>query len=80
MATIPTLEQATDTLTLAWGAPESTALVRYTVDGGASWTTVGLDVLGGVLHLDSMTLPVGRGYFEIRLADTVIPVVLTVSR
>ncbi len=63
---------------LRWGAPEVPALVRYTVDAGRTWTTVGLDVLGGALRLDPRTLPGGAGYFEITLADTVPPVVRTV--
>ena len=44
-------------------------LVRYTVDDGATWTTVGLDVSGGELTLAQDGLPKGAGRFQIILAD-----------
>jgi hypothetical protein len=74
-----TVEQATHVLTLRWGEPDIPALVRYTVDDGKSWTTLGLDVLGGGLTLDSRTLPGGVGRFEITLADSDTPLVLTAT-
>jgi hypothetical protein len=74
-----TVEQATHVLTLHWGEPDVPALVRYTVDDGKSWTTLGLDVLGGGLTLDPRLLPGGAGRFEITLADSDTPLVLTAT-
>ena len=79
IASVPSIEQTSDTLTLRWGAPGVPALVRYTADGSKSWTTVGLDVLGGELQLDSKTLPGGEGVFEITLADQTVLASHTVS-
>ncbi|HJZ46879.1 MAG TPA: hypothetical protein VKE41_06920, partial [Roseiflexaceae bacterium] len=66
--------QADGTLLLRWGAPGVPALVRYTADGGATWTTLGVDVLGGSLSVDPATLPAGAGQFEIAPADNAAPV------
>jgi hypothetical protein len=74
-----TVEQATNVLTLHWGTPDVPAMVRYTIDDGKSWTTVGLDVLGGELALDLKRLPGGGGRFEIILADSSTPMVLTAT-
>ena len=63
------VERSADAVTLHWGAPNVPALVRYTLDDGQAWTTVGVDVLGGQLALDSHWLPAGTVRFEVRLAD-----------
>jgi hypothetical protein len=47
--------------------------VRYTADNSATWTTLGVDVLGGELNIDPDTLPAGAGYFEITPADSAAP-------
>lgn len=75
----PQLTFSAGRVTLSWGAPETPALVRYTVDGGQSWTTMGIDVRGGQLLIDSSQLPGGNGWFEIRLGDISVPVVLESS-
>lgn len=71
------VDQLDNLLALRWGYPEIPALVRYTVDDGKSWTTLGLDVLGGELIVDRNTLSDGTGFFEVRFADVSDPVVLT---
>src|SRR6266545_415770 len=65
--------QADGTLLLHWSAAGGPALVRYTADNGATWTTLGVDVLGGELNIDPTTLPGGAGYFEITPADSAAP-------
>jgi len=59
------------TFTLQWGVVDVPALVRYTADEGQSWTTFGLDVMGGQLTLARTALPAGAGRFEITLAEGV---------
>jgi hypothetical protein len=54
---------------LQWGSPEVPALVRVSSDGGATWETLGVDVLGGELALDPQALPTGSLHFEVALAD-----------
>jgi hypothetical protein len=57
-------------MTLTWDAATMPALVRYTADGGQTWTTLGMDVLGGQLTLDPATLPDGgAGQFDVALAE-----------
>jgi len=57
-------------LILDWGMPQIPAMVRYTVDQGESWTTLGFDILEGKLRMDPQSLPLGSLLFEIILADT----------
>jgi hypothetical protein len=59
--------QREDGLAVTWDAPSTPALVRYTTDDGSSWTTLGLDILGGELHVDRAELSGGDGTFEIAL-------------
>jgi hypothetical protein len=73
-AAAPSLaRQADGTLLLSWGSPKAPALVRYTADGGRTWTVLGVDVLGGALSVDAAGLPDGAGRFEITTADSVAP-------
>ncbi|MEO7909121.1 MAG: CARDB domain-containing protein [Roseiflexaceae bacterium] len=67
--------QADDTLVLRWNAANGPALVRYTSDNGATWTTLGVDVQGGELSIDPAKLPAGTGYAEITSADSGAPTV-----
>jgi hypothetical protein len=53
---------------LHWGDANTPALVRVSNDGGASWTTLALDALGGQLNLEPAALPAGDLRFEIILA------------
>ncbi len=63
----------TDTgIVVHWAGASAPALVRYTVDDGLSWTTVGLDALGGELRLDGNSIPAGAR-LEVVLADTLPP-------
>ena len=68
-------QQANGTLLLRWSAAGGPALVRYTADNGATWTTLGVDILGGELNIDPAPLPGGAGYFEITPADSAAPTV-----
>jgi len=55
---------------LSWGLPEVPALVRYTADGGRTWTTLAADAPGGRLSVDPAALPGGgAGRFEVTPAD-----------
>jgi hypothetical protein len=74
-ATAPSAQRANGALQLRWGAPNAPALVRYTADGGASWMTLGVDVLGGELSVDPATLPSSGGSFEVTPADGAAPAV-----
>lgn len=65
----PQIEKSEDHITLRWGAPQSPALVRYSADAGASWTTIATDLLGGSLQLPISDLQPGSLRFEIYLAD-----------
>lgn len=56
-------------LSLAWADPDVPALVRFTTDGGRSWTTVGLDEMGGHVRVDPRSLPPGNIEFEVTVAD-----------
>jgi hypothetical protein len=62
-------------LNLHWinGQP---ALVRYTSDRGATWTTLGCDVIGSELTIDPTGLASG-GYFEVSFADSSTPEILS---
>jgi hypothetical protein len=69
-AAAPSVErQADGTLLLRWNATSGPALVRYTADDGATWATLGVDLLSGELSIDPATLPAGPGYIEITPAD-----------
>ncbi|HEU5098567.1 MAG TPA: CARDB domain-containing protein [Roseiflexaceae bacterium] len=72
-ATAPSAQLANGALVLRWGSPGVPALVRYTADGGATWTTIGVDVLGGELSVGPATLPGSGGTFEIVPADGAAP-------
>ena len=75
-AAAPSIErQAAGTLLLRWNAANGPALVRYTADNGATWTTLGVDVPDGELRIDPATLPAGAGYVAITSADSAAPTV-----
>lgn len=63
------VEQAGDLLTLRWPGSDTPVLVRYTHNGGARWTTLAVDLLGGELQIDATRLPGGVGQFELIPAD-----------
>lgn len=74
LAVNATLAQRSETATVSWGIADVPASVRYTVDNGLTWTTVGLNVLGGSLEVDLNGLPGGgNGRFQIILADQGTP-------
>ena len=66
-------------ITLAWDAPQTPALVRYSADGGATWTTLGMDVLGGSFSVEAARLGGKNGRFELTLANTNRPTRLIVA-
>ena len=68
--TQPTVYLDNGELILDWGMPQIPAMVRYTIDDGESWTTLGFDILEGELRMDPQSLPLGSLLFEIILADT----------
>ncbi len=74
LAVNATLNQRSDAATVSWGIADVPANVRYTADNGLTWTTVGLNVLGGSLEVDLSNLPGGaNGRFQIILADQGTP-------
>ena len=74
LATNVALDQRGETATLTWVIADQPAVVRYTANNGQTWTTVGVNVLGGALAVDLSNLPGGEnGRFQIILADRGIP-------
>jgi hypothetical protein len=74
LAAAASVERQTDgMLLLRWNAAGGPAMVRHTADNGATWTTLGVDVLGGELKIDPVTLPGSAGYFAITQADSAAP-------
>jgi hypothetical protein len=65
----PTIVQGPNGLVLQWAPTDVPALVRYTTDGGQTYTTLGVDLLSGELRLDPAYLPVGTLHFEVILGD-----------
>lgn len=61
---------AGDGLVVRWDGARSPALLRYTSDGGQSWTTLGVDLWGGEYAAIRASLPQPGGSFEVILADT----------
>ncbi len=78
-AATPTVTQSAAGATMRWGASDIPALVRYTVDGGRTWTTLGVDVMQGELTFDPAQLPAGAGRFDITLADAATGQTLTIN-
>jgi len=69
-AAAPSVTRQAGAVTVRWNGPAQPALVRYSADGGQTWTTVGVDVLGGELTLNSADLPAGgAGQFDVTLAE-----------
>ena len=62
-------ENQDETLTLSWGDIQTPALVRYSSDGGATWTTLGVDVTGGKFSYGLADLPTAPLKFQVLLAD-----------
>ncbi|MCA9942408.1 MAG: hypothetical protein KC449_02960 [Anaerolineales bacterium] len=74
MSVSTALDQRSEAATVSWGLANVPAIVRYTANNGQSWTTVGLNVLGGSLDVDLSSLPGGgNGRFQIILADQGTP-------
>jgi hypothetical protein len=67
------LASSTGGLVLNWIGNAQSALVRYTSDNGATWTTLAFDVTTDELTIDPTGLASG-GYFEVSFGDTNLPV------
>jgi hypothetical protein len=65
----PTAKVDASELVLNWSSSASTALVRYTNDGGQNWTTAGVDVAGGELRIAVADLPATPLQFQVIPAD-----------
>lgn len=59
-----TVEATTDGYRLQWDGAEIPALIRYSADGGATWTTLGVDVTGGTLDVSGAVIPSADGIFQ----------------
>jgi hypothetical protein len=78
LQTTVTINQTPEAISLNWGGPQTPAIVRYTTDDGASWTTYGVDVTGGSFTVARDNLVEGEdGRFQIILANTQVPTILT---
>ena len=74
----PSIIQSANQSILQWSLPEIPALVRYTSDNGQSWTTLGIDLLGGQLSLDPTSLPGTAVQIEVVLANRIAQWILEV--
>ncbi len=77
------LGQLTETaadIQLTWSYGNRPAIVRYTADDGATWTTLAIDHLGGALTVDKQWLDGDNGRFEIILANGTNANILTLER
>lgn len=65
---------------LSWGGATQPALVRYSADGGQTWTVLAVDAVDGELAIDPAYLPDnGQGEFQVIVADSAEPLVLSTS-
>jgi len=71
----PSIYLADGKIVLEWGVDEKPALVRYKIEDSKMWTTLGIDILGGQILLDPLSLPKGKLIFEIILADSTTPII-----
>lgn len=81
------LTATADSLHLTWNETDRPAIVRYTADDAATWTTLAVDHLGGALTVDkgwldgdSLLDEQANGRFEIILANGANNNVLTLER
>ncbi len=65
----PTASVDTSDLVLNWSSSGLPALVRYTNDGGQTWTTIGVDVASGELRVAIADLPTTPLQFQVIPAD-----------
>jgi hypothetical protein len=65
----PTVRVDASDLVLNWASTASPALVRFTSDGGQTWTTVGVDVAGGEFRVAVADLPAMPLQFQVIPAD-----------
>lgn len=62
--------RAGDTIVLSWNPANLPAIVRYSADGGRTWTALGLGVVGGAFTVEAGALPrTDNILFEIIPAD-----------
>jgi hypothetical protein len=66
----PSAAQQNGSLLLKWSSSEKPAMVRYSRDGGQSWTTIGVDVSAGEFRYALSDLPSGNLRFQILLSDS----------
>jgi hypothetical protein len=69
--------QTSEAVTLNWGLADVPAIVRYTADNGATWTTLAVDAVGGSFSTTVAEWMGENGRFEIILANTGSPTTLT---
>ncbi len=74
------LTETADSLHLTWHETDRPAIIRYTANDGATWTTLAVDHLGGALTVDKQWLDGENGRFEIILANGTNANVLEVTR
>jgi hypothetical protein len=58
------------TIQIHWDSFDLPAMVRYSADGGSSWTVLGIDVMGGQMTVRETDLSAPEGIFEILVSDT----------
>ncbi len=67
------IQKTVQDLVLTWDQPELPAMVQYSNDDGSTWVTLGVDVYGGVFHVDPTDLSGGKIDFRLTLADLMSP-------
>ena len=60
-----TVEATADGYHLQWDGADSPALVRYSADSGATWSTLAVDATGGTLEVPGAVLPSADGIFQV---------------
>lgn len=63
------VSQTGENQVVSWGNPENKVMVRYSTDGGQSWTVLAVDLSGGELKVSPNMLPEPGGEFEVILAN-----------
>lgn len=64
MSAMPVVTAANAGLSVSWANPGKPSLVRYTADGGKTWTTLGIDLTSSSLQVNSKSIS-ADGAFEV---------------
>lgn len=65
--------QDANRVAVSWNAPELPVMVRFTTNSGATWTTLGVDLVGGEFTINPTVLPGGDLHFQVVPSDVLHP-------